>query len=64
MLDVSFGEDQRRIRQGAAAENAAILRRIALTVIRAHPWKRSSIKARRLMAGWNDAYRLNLLLGL
>jgi predicted transposase YbfD/YdcC len=64
VLDVSFGEDQSRMRRGAAAENAAILRRIALNVIRQHPWKRYSIKARRLMAGWNDTYRLKLLLGL
>jgi len=64
VLDVSFGEDQSRIRHGAAAENAAILRRIALNVIRHHPWKRYSIKARRLIAGWNDAYRLQLLRAL
>jgi predicted transposase YbfD/YdcC len=64
VLDVSFGEDQSRIRRGLAAENAAILRRIALNVIRRHPWKRYSIKARRLIAGWNDAYRLQLLMDL
>jgi predicted transposase YbfD/YdcC len=64
VLDVSFGEDQSRSRRGAAAENAAILRRIALNVVRHHPWKRYSIKARRLIAGWNDAYRLHLLRGL
>jgi predicted transposase YbfD/YdcC len=64
VLDVSFGEDQSRIRQGVAAENAALLRRIALNVIRHHPWKRYSIKARRLIAGWNDAYRLQLLMAL
>lgn len=64
VLDVSFGEDASRIRQGAAAENVAILRRIALNVLRHHPWKRYSIKARRLIAGWNDAYRLQLLTGL
>ena len=64
VLDVSFREDESRIRRGVAAENAAILRRIALNVIRQHPWKRYSIKARRLIAGWNDAYRLQLLAGL
>jgi predicted transposase YbfD/YdcC len=64
VLDVSFGEDQSRIRRGVAAENAALLRRIALNVVRHHPWKRYSIKARRLIAGWNDAYRLQLLGGL
>lgn len=64
VLDVSFGEDQSRIRQGVAAQNAAILRRIALNVLRHHPWKRYSITARRLIAGWNDAYRLQLLQAL
>jgi len=64
VLDVSFGGDQSRIRRGLAAENAAILRRIALNVLPQHPWKRYSLKARRLIAGWNDAYRLQLLLGL
>jgi len=64
VLDMSFGEDQSRIRRGVAAENAARLRRIALNVVRHHPWKRYSIKARRLIAGWNDAYRRSLLKGL
>ncbi len=64
VLDVSFGEDRSRIRRGLAAENAALLRRIALNVIRHHPWKRYSIKARRLIAGWNDTYRLQLLAAL
>jgi predicted transposase YbfD/YdcC len=63
VLDVTVREDQRRIRQGAAAENAAIVRRSALTVVRHHPAKRSSLTARRLIAGWNDAYLLQLLLG-
>lgn len=64
VLDVSFGEGQSRIRQGAAAENAAILRRIALNVIGQHPWKRASLKARRLIASWNDTYRRQLLQAL
>jgi predicted transposase YbfD/YdcC len=64
VLDVSFGEDRSRIRRGVAAANAALLRRIALNVIRQHPWKRYSIKARRLIAAWNDAYRLQLLQAL
>jgi predicted transposase YbfD/YdcC len=64
VLDMSFGEDQSRIRRGLAAENAAILRRIALNAVRHHSWKHYSIKARRLIAGWNDAYRLQLLMDL
>jgi predicted transposase YbfD/YdcC len=64
VLDVTFGEDQSRIRRGAAAENAAILRRIALNVVRHHPRQRLSIRTRRLVAGWDDAYLLELLTGL
>ena len=64
VLDVTFHEDQHRIRQGAAAENAAILRRIALNVVRHHPRERLSIRTRRLLAGWDDAYLLQLLTGL
>jgi predicted transposase YbfD/YdcC len=64
VLDMSFGEDQSRIHQGRAAENAALLCRVALNVLRQHPWKRHSIKARCLIAGWNDAYRLQVLMGL
>jgi predicted transposase YbfD/YdcC len=64
VLDVSFGEDQSRIRRGAAAENAAILRRIALNVVRHHPRKRLSIRTRRLVAGWDDTYLRELLMGI
>jgi len=64
VLDVAFGEDQSRIRRGAAAENTALLRRIALNVIRQHPRKRHSIRTRRLIASWDDAYLLQLLQGV
>lgn len=64
VLDVAFGEDQSRIRQGAAAENMAVLRRIVLNVVRRHPRKRHSIRTRRLIASWDDAYLLQLLQGI
>ncbi len=64
VLDVSFGEDRSRIRAGAAAENAAILRRIALNLVRHHPTQRLSIRSRRLLAGWDDQYLLTLLRGI
>lgn len=63
VLDVTFGEDRSRIRRAAAAENAAILRRIALNVVRHHPRHRLSFRTRRLVAGWDDASLLELLLG-
>jgi hypothetical protein len=64
VLDVSCGEDQRRIRQGAAADAMAMLWRIALTVLRTHPRTRYSICARRRPASWDHAYLLDLLMGL
>lgn len=61
-LDVVFDEDQRRIRNGHAAENFSRLSRIALNLLKAGPPKARSIRARRLLAGWNHDYLLNLLI--
>ena len=62
VLDVAFHEDASRIRQGHAAENFAVLRHIALNLLRSHPTKkRLSIKGRRLKAGWDRAYLMRLL---
>jgi len=51
-LDVSFGEDSNRTQKRNAAENFAMLRRIALNLLKRHPSKRS-IDSKRLLAGWN-----------
>lgn len=62
VLDMAFGEDQSRIRQGHAAQNFAVLRRFALNLLSRHPTKRHlSIKARRLKAAWDHDYLLQLL---
>jgi predicted transposase YbfD/YdcC len=62
VLDMAFREDLSRIRQGHAAQNFAVLRRLALNLLQRHPTKRKlSIKARRLKAGWDRAYLLRLL---
>jgi predicted transposase YbfD/YdcC len=64
VLDVVFHEDQSRIRQGHAAENFAVLRHLALNLLRQHPTQRHrSIKTRRLKAAWDHAYLLQLLNG-
>ena len=60
-LDVVFGEDQARMREGNSAENFSILRRIALNLIRQDKSVKAGVKNRRLMAGWDDAYRQKLL---
>jgi predicted transposase YbfD/YdcC len=57
VLDMAFHEDASRIRQGYAAENFAVLRHIALNLLQRHPTKRrSSIRTRRLKAGWDRTY--------
>lgn len=62
VLDVAFHEDASRIRAGYAAENLSVLRHIALNVLQRHPTKRgASIRTRRLKAGWDRAYLLDLL---
>jgi hypothetical protein len=60
-LDVVFGEDQARMRQGNSAENFSILRRIALNLFRQDKSVKAGIKNRRLLAACDDAYRQKLL---
>jgi predicted transposase YbfD/YdcC len=63
-LDVTFREDQRRIRRGHAAENFARLERIALNLLRRGDHglgNKQSIRSRRLLAGWDPDYLLGLL---
>jgi predicted transposase YbfD/YdcC len=60
-LGVAFGEDQARMREGNSAENFSILRRIVLNLIRQDTSQKVGVKNRRLLAGWDDAYRQKLL---
>jgi len=57
-MDVVFGDDQMRAREGYAAHNLAILKHITLNLIRLDPIPRKgSIKVRRLIAVTSDDYR-------
>lgn len=60
-LDVSFGEDQCRVRMGHAAENFAILRHLALNILKADTTRKAGIKSKQKIAGWDHAYLLSLL---
>jgi len=61
VLDVTLHEDQSRIRAGHAAENFAVLRHIALNLLRQQQTKRVSIKGKRKKAGWDTDYLLQIL---
>ena len=62
VLDVVFNEDQSRARTGNAAENLATLRRWSLNLLKAdHLKPKCSLKGRKKIAGWDNAYLLHLL---
>jgi predicted transposase YbfD/YdcC len=63
VLDVTFNEDDCRIRRGDGAQNFAILRRIALNLIKQEKSDKASVRLKRLKAGWSIDY-LQKLLGL
>lgn len=54
-LDVTFNEDQSRIRQGHAAENAALLRRLALSILKQDTRYTDSLRCKRLRAAWETS---------
>jgi predicted transposase YbfD/YdcC len=60
VLDVSFNEDQSRVRKGHAAENLSRLRRLTANLLRLNPTKRS-IRGQRKRCAWSDDYLFNTL---
>jgi predicted transposase YbfD/YdcC len=62
-LDVTFGEDQSRIRRGNADATFSILRRTALSMIKNNHSKKLGVKNKRLTAAWSEDYLLEILLG-
>lgn len=62
VLDVTYKEDDSRIRRDNAAENLALLRRFALNLARLHPQK-NSMKGKLKKAMWSDKFRSELLIG-
>ena len=61
VLDVAFNEDASRIRKDHAPENLALMRQVALNLLRQDASAKGGIKNRRLRAGWDDDYLLRIL---
>ena len=62
-LDVSFREDERRIRKGHGAENYSRLCRLALNLLKRDQSVKIGVHGKRLKAGWDEHYLLRLLTG-
>ncbi len=59
VLDVTFNEDQSRIRKDHGPENFALLRRFAITLIK-QDTSPGSIKKKRKRAAWNNQALANI----
>jgi predicted transposase YbfD/YdcC len=61
-LDVSFNEDKNRVSKRHGAENLALMRRLALSLLKQHPDKRS-LACKRLLAALDPAFLEEVLRG-
>lgn len=62
-LDVTFSEDQSRIRKGHADANFSILRRSTLSLLKNEATAKVGIKNKRLRAAWDTNYLVKVLTG-
>ena len=60
-LDMSFREDESRVRKGNSAENLPILRRLAMNLLKQDKSVKAGIEAKRKRAGWDEKYLLKIL---
>lgn len=60
-LDVSFNEDQCRVRKDNAPENFSIIRHIALSMLKKEKTSKRGINTKRNKAGWDNRYLAQVL---
>lgn len=63
VLDIAFNEDRSRVRKDNAPQNFAVLRHMALNLLKQEKTAKGGIKAKRLQCGWNVDYLLKVLAG-
>lgn len=61
VLDVAMGEDDSRVRKNHGPENLALLRRLALTLLKQESTAKVGVQAKRRKAGWDEDYLLKVL---
>ena len=60
-LDIAFDEDHCRVRKDHGAENLAVLRHMAINLLKQEKSAKVGIKAKRHKAAWDDSYLLKVL---
>ena len=61
VLDMTFREDECRIRDRHASRCFAVMRKISLNLIRQDPNPRNSLKAKRKKSGWSNDYMASII---
>jgi predicted transposase YbfD/YdcC len=61
-LDMTFREDESRLREGNLRENFAWLNRFVLSLLKQHPGRQSLVMKRR-SCGWSDAFLMEVVTG-
>ncbi len=61
VLDMAFDEDRSRVRTGFSDQNLAVVRRLALNLLKRERSARVGVKAKRKKAGWDYDYLLRVL---
>jgi predicted transposase YbfD/YdcC len=63
-LDVTFREDDSRVRQRVLGSNITWLYRFTLSILKQHPDRRMSLIMRRRACGWSDEFLMQVITGL